>query len=139
MITAIALLIAHSVVARPLPSMPEPKPIVQAPKPALHGQFYSGKLTRYTLLAEGAAWSADMAYTCNNLSPHHGLRGHEDWLPANTCGQVLAITAGFHVAGEGLAYLLHRSGHHKLEQVPRWYLTFGNAAGAVYSSRKGWR
>jgi hypothetical protein len=30
-------------------------------------------------------------------------------LPVNTCAQVVGLTAGFHFAGEGLAYFLHRT------------------------------
>jgi len=121
-----------------------PRPQVQA-EPAeetaerrrkvFHQRFYSGRATRITLGLELGAWVADMAYTCRNLASRHGS---EDWLPTNTCAQTVALTAGFHAAGEGVAYLLHRLGHHKLEQIPRWYLTGGNVAGAAFTSANAW-
>jgi len=125
-----------------LPDMPEPQieavVEVKATRGA-HQRFYSGRTSRITLALEVAAWTADMAYTCRNLNDWHaGDHGHESWLPADNCGQTIALTAGFHAAGEGLAYLLHRLGHHKLEQIPRWYLTAGNIAGAAYSSANAW-
>ena len=118
-----------------LPEMPEPKVIKATPAvsregaPA-HERFYSGRATKITLGVELGAWAADMALTCRNLANS----GREWALPASTCGQAVALTAGFHATGEGVAYLLHRLGHHKLEQVPRWYLAFGNIYGTAYSS-----
>lgn len=64
-----------------------------------------------------------MGFTYSDLA--HG--GREVGLPVNTCSQVIGLTAGFHAAGEGLAYFFHRTKLHKLERFPRWYLIESSA------------
>jgi len=105
-----------------LPEMPNLKTEAFEQQKALQpraseNKFYS-KEAKITLGIEALTWGLDMGFTCHNLA--HG--GREVGLPAKTCAQVVGPTAGFHVAGEGLAYLLHRAKIHKLERFPRWYL-----------------
>ena len=123
-------ILVPSLVGKELPDAPAPK-VEAAPKRVtnLH-TFYGGRETRITIAVEVAAWGADMAATCRNF----GQGGKETVLPAYNCAQVIGWTAAFHAAGEGLAYLLHATGHHRLEQVPRWYLTGGNLYGAAYTA-----
>jgi hypothetical protein len=121
--------------ANELLSTPEPKPdavahyILNEQRKAEQPKFYS-KEAKITLAAEIISWGLDLGFTCNNLA--HG--GREVNLPANDCARIIGLTAGFHVAGEGLAYLLHRTGHHRLEQAPRWYLTANSFYGAAFSA-----
>ena len=63
------------------------------------------------------------------------IPGRENWLPVHTCGKILALEFAGHTAAQGTAYLLHRTGHHRLEHFPRLYLIAGNTTGFVYSFR----
>jgi hypothetical protein len=91
-------------------------------------KFYS-KEAKITLGIEVFTWGLDVGFTCNNLA--HG--GREVGLPVNTCAQVVGLTAGFHFAGEGLAYFLHRK-LHKLGRFPRWYLIESSSYCGTYSA-----
>jgi hypothetical protein len=117
-----------------LPDMPKPKTdAIEQYKaqnaPAAAHKFYS-KEAKITLGIEVLTWGLDMGFTCNNLA--HG--GREVGLPVTTCAQVVGLTAGFHFAGEGLAYVLHRTKLHKLERFPRWYLIESSSYCAAYSA-----
>ena len=125
---------AGTAVANELPDMPKPKTeaveLYKAPQPrAKEDKFYS-KEAKITLAIEALTWGLDVGFTCNNLA--HG--GHEVGLPVSTCAQVIGLTAGFHAAGEGLAYFLHRAKLHKLERFPRWYLIESSSYCAAYSA-----
>jgi len=121
--------------ANELPLMPEPKAdavahfIIREQRKAEQPKFYS-KEAKITLSLEVISWGLDLGITCNNLA----RGGREVNLPSNTCAGIIGMTAGFHFAGEGLAYLLHRTGHHRLEQAPRWYLTANSFYGAAFSA-----
>jgi hypothetical protein len=114
--------------------MPKPKTEAieqyeaQSASAATH-KFYS-KEAKITLGMEVFAWGLDIGFTSNNLA--HG--GREVGLPVNSCAQVVGLTAGFHFAGEGLAYFLHRTKLHKLERFPRWYLIESSSYCAAYSA-----
>jgi hypothetical protein len=58
---------------------------------------------------------------------------HEAYLPASTCGQVTALLTAELAGQELVAYALHRSGHHKLEKLVRFFTIEGNTQGIIYS------
>jgi hypothetical protein len=109
--------------ASALPDMPQPKPA-----DAVIHSYWSPAAKRIVGI-EFVAASADMAITCRNLS----LGGHEWSLPTQSCGETVAIQLGIFAAAQGTAYLLHRTGHHKLEHLPRLYMIGANTYGFVYS------
>lgn len=78
------------------------------------------------------AASADSAMTCKNLA--NG--GTESGLPTNHCPQVNLFLFGQVAGQEAIAYLFHRTGHHKLERLARFYTISQNTRGFVYSSRR---
>ena len=114
-----------------LPDMPAPKPV--EPKPVTHYHAFYDKQAKITLGIELGLNAADTAQTCNNLA--HG--GHEDNLPIKTCAGMVGIQLGIMASGEALSWFLHRTGHHKLERIPRWYVIYGNTYGLAYSKSHG--
>jgi hypothetical protein len=113
-----------------LPSVIEsPKPKIEAPLPAAAPRYWD-TIAKIELGAGVAAAAIDMRYTCPNLN----AGGREYTLPAKTCGEAVAITAGLYAGAEGIAYLLHRTGHHKLERLPVLYLIGANVHGASFSA-----
>ena len=110
--------------------MPEPKAeAVEVVKATPIHRFYD-RTAKIELVVEFAAMSVDSGLTCRNLAQPYG---HEDNLPIHTCSQMVLFQLGIDAAGEGLSYLLHKTGHRKLERLPRLYLIYGNVRGAAYS------
>ena len=104
---------------------PQPKPV------AVHR--YWDRTNKIEFAAGATLAAADMTQTCRNLA--HG--GHEDFLPTQNCGQAVAFTVGVYAAAEGVAYILHRTGHHKLEHVPVAYMAAASTRGIVFSKIHG--
>jgi hypothetical protein len=104
---------------------PRPKPV------AIHRYWDRANKIEFTAGMTLAA--ADMTQTCHNLA--HG--GHEEFLPTQNCGQAVAYTVGAYAAAEGVAYILHRTGHHKLERVPVGYMAAASARGIAFSKIHG--
>ena len=113
-----------------LPTKPEPV-IVLAVAPTstrtVH-QFWDRPQRIEAGIAFGlAAW--DSGKTCVNLA--NG--GHEFDLPTQKCSRVIEILLA-DVAAEGaLAWMLHKTGHHRLERLAWGYTTYQNAAGLHFS------
>ena len=95
-------------------------------------RFYDrpGKLL---LTAALTAAATDTAQTCRNLA----RGGREVFLPTQSCPQVNLFLFGEVLAQEGVAYLLHRHGRHKLERLIRLASITDNVSGLVYSRRHG--
>ena len=78
--------------------------------------------------------SFDMAQTCNFL--HHG---RPEGLLTQSCPGNVAITAGFDTVALGGAWLLHKTGHHKLARLPMLYMAGVSTYGVAKSkSMGGW-
>jgi hypothetical protein len=78
--------------------------------------------------------SFDMAQTCNFL--HHG---RPEGLLTQSCPGNVAITAGFDAVALGGAWLLHKTGHHKLARLPMLYMAGVSTYGVAKSkSMGGW-
>lgn len=74
---------------------------------------FDSKEAKITLGIEMLTWGLDTGFTRDNLA--HG--GREVGLPVHSCALVVGLTAGFHFAGEGLAYFPHRTKLHKLDGI----------------------
>lgn len=100
--------------------------------PVEHHRFYD-RFAKVELAGAGSIAAADSVITCRFLA-----RGQREMnLPTQSCAGMVGLQVGFYGAGEGLSFLLHRTGHHKLERLPRLYLAYGNASGIVFSARHG--
>ncbi len=121
--------------AESLPSTPAPK-IAPTPiairNPTTLGRFWDrpNKASAVVMVSLAAA---DMAQTCRNL----GRRGHEDFLPTQSCVGAVAITSAFEMGAIAGAWALHRRGHHKLERVPMLFMAGQSARAIAYSKSKG--
>ncbi len=85
------------------------------------------------VIIHAAIRTADVAQTCILL----GRGAREAWLPMKGCPGIAAYSFSMIPAQIGNAYLLHRSGHHKLE---RWapYLWSAPSAAGIAVSLKAW-
>jgi hypothetical protein len=111
-----------------------PQPRIESPQPkpvAIHR--YWDRANKIEFAAGASLAAADMTQTCRNLA----RGGHEEFLPTQNCGQAIAFTVGSYAAAEGVAYILHRTGHHKLERVPVAYMAAASARGIVFSKIHG--
>ena len=79
----------------------------------------------------GVAKIVDWAQSCQSLG--HGSR--EVWMFTNSCFGLVGIGIGGQGLQTGIAYGLHRRGHHKLERVLPYIVTLGNVVGIAYSYR----
>jgi hypothetical protein len=77
-----------------------------------------------------AILSADATITCQNLG-HNGF--HEEWLPANSCAGVSSWIAASFASQLTTSYLLHRSGHHRMERFAEILWPIGSAVGIGYT------
>jgi hypothetical protein len=94
--------------------------------------FYD-RFAKIELASAGTVAATDIAITCRFLA-----RGQREMnLPTQSCSGTVGLQIGFYAAGEGLSYLLHRTGRHKLERLPRLYLAYGNAYGIAFTARHG--
>jgi len=95
-------------------------------------RFYD-RFAKLELAAAGTLAATDSAITCRFLA-----RGEREMnLPTQSCAGMVGFQLAFYGAGEGLSFLLHRTGHHKLERLPRLYLGSGNAYGIAFTARHG--
>jgi len=100
--------------------------------PIRQHSFYD-RFAKLELAAAGSLAATDSVITCRFLA-----RGQREMnLPTQSCAGMVGLQLGFYVAGEGLSFLLHRTGHHKLERLPRLYLGSGNAYGIAFTARHG--
>lgn len=89
------------------------------------------------LFAAGIAGRAADTITTRQLMN----RGGREWiLPqrvADSDGLMTAYSAGAHAASWGLAYLAHRTGHHKIERILAWANFAGPAGFAINNHFQG--
>lgn len=99
--------------------------------PAPVHRFYD-KPAKIELTASLSLAAFDMGQTCHNLA----TGGREYWMTQSCAGDI-GIVLGVHAAQEGLAYLLHRTGHHHLERFTRLYTIQAHVRGILYSKQHG--
>lgn len=102
-----------------------------APAKPVHA-FYD-RPAKIELAVASIAVAFDTAQTCHNLA--NG--GREIWLPTQHCPQVTLLLLGQVAAQEGLAYVFHRTGHHKLERLIRLVTIEENTRAIIYSKQHG--
>jgi len=132
------LLLPLGAKTKELPDMPRPKittdaemiqPVESAPVKPEHRFWDKINKTEFSIGGVLAAW--DMSITCRNLGTPGGKESN---LPVHTCAGTVAFTLGEQAAAWGFAYLLHKTGHHKLERLPEAYLIGSNLDGAICST-----
>ncbi|MBZ5532581.1 MAG: hypothetical protein LAO20_14205 [Acidobacteriia bacterium] len=120
--------------AEDLPDAPQAKP-----QPVHAGNYFPehrflDKSNTFALGAMVSLRATDAVITCRVLKTG---RWEEGWLSTNSCRGVATFNAIFSALGAGGAYLLHRTGHHKLERIPMWISAGGSAAGiAQYAQQR---
>lgn len=142
MLPEIALLIAHAVIK------PAPLKMPPAERPTHH--FYD-RTAKIELGAAVALDAYDNAQTCRTLSvtgPKYIIsgnmfldigptKGHESGLPTQSCAGATALLTAQLAGQELVAYLLHRTNHHKIEKFVRFFSIEGNTQGIIQSALHG--
>ncbi len=120
-------------IANPAPALSPSVPSVEAPRiapadqPVQHKFFDRQQL--FALYAHTGMRVVDTIKTCRELSDG----GREDWIPTQSCGGIAAWQAGSVGLALGVGWLLHKTGHHRLERITPWVGTSASAAGWVKS------
>lgn len=102
-----------------------------APANSVH-RFYDHPAKIELAVATSAA-AFDIGQTCHNLA----TGGREVWLPTQHCPQITLVLLGSVAAQEGIAYMFHRTGHHKLERLIRLFTIEENTRAIIYSKQHG--
>ena len=114
-----------------LPDSPAPKinreAFVARPEPRFWDRPMKLEFTGMVVMG-----SFDMAQTCNFLQ-----HGRSERLLTQSCPGNVALTAGFDAAALGGAWLLHKTGHHKLARLPMLYMTGVSTYGVAKSKSLG--
>lgn len=118
-----AFLLSGPTFGNELPDMPTPKP--------QHSFF--DKWNKLEFASSGTLAAFDAGQTCHNLA----TGGHEDKLPVKSCGTMVAFTLAEQAGAWSLAWVLHKTGHHKLERIPALYLIGANSYAIAYSHKHG--
>jgi hypothetical protein len=100
----------------------------QSFEPSNHHQFLD-RTGVISLTGSAAVFTADAVTSCRNL--YGG--GHEAFLPTQTCAGISAWMASSFAAQTATAYMLHRSGHHRLERIAEFVWASGSVAGISYT------
>lgn len=115
-----------------LPKSRDMADYIAVKSPVTEHHFYD-RYAKIELAGAGSLAVADTVITCRFLA-----RGQREMnRQIQSCGGMVGFQFAIYGAGEGLSFLLHKTGHHKLERLPRLYLGFGNAQGIVFSARHG--
>jgi hypothetical protein len=77
----------------------------------------------------------DAVGTCRTLA----AGGVEYWLPTQHCGPASASIAGGLALDIGIAYIFHRTGHHKLERIMEIVGSADSLYGVAYTTTHGGR
>ena len=114
--------------AEALPEKPEP--IAERPHAVHKFLDLQGKIANSGNVAVA---TLDAVGTCRTLA----AGGHEDWLPAQNCAGTTLLILGGAAADISIAYLFHRTGHHKLERILEVVGTFDSIAGIAHTTTHG--
>jgi hypothetical protein len=117
----------------------EPKSGNLAVAAAITPHNFWDRKSKFETASMVAAGALDMGITCHFLTvPVVGPYGRvRETNLTQSCGADVALTAGFEGAALGLSYLLHKKGRHKLELLPRVFLTEESIRGIVQSAKFG--
>jgi hypothetical protein len=140
----LALALAGAAGANELPDMPKPKVEADAvvavkaaklvePKSLTNDHKFWDRTNKIEFAVGWTLFAFDAAQTCHNLA--NG--GHEDFNKSQSCAANVAIMAGWQAGMFGVARLLHKTHHHKLERIPEAYLIANSVRGIVYSKQHG--
>lgn len=77
----------------------------------------------------------DTVGTCRTLA----VGGHERWLPTQQCAPASLLIYGNFALDVSVAYILHRTGHRKLERITELVSTAGSVSGVAYTVTHGGR
>lgn len=113
----------------PIPKMPLPESVFSIsgyPKPVARGFWDS--TNKKELMGLAVVSGFDMGQTCHNLA----TGGREYWL-TQSCPKDVGIMLGFDAAAVGVAWILHKTGHHKLERLPMLGQSEEHVRGIVFS------
>lgn len=122
-ITLAVLILADVLMADDLPDAPIPK-AVETKVPPEH-KFYD-RTAKIELGINAVLFTVDSIESCN---PNH----RETFLPVQGCKNIVLFMAGEHALQEGAAFLLHKTGHHKLEKFARLGMTQAHAHAIIYN------
>jgi hypothetical protein len=118
--------------ANELPDSPAPKLEIvnRTPRPDTTPRFWDRtNKVEFGAMVGLAAW--DMGQTCDFLA--HGER--ELYL-TQSCPKNIAITAGIDAGATLTAWLLHKTGHHKLERLPMLYFAGNSLYGVIVTKTR---
>jgi hypothetical protein len=105
-----------------------------APKPKVH-KFYD-KPGKILLGSAAALAAADVGQSCHYMANGgYEMRTALNPWPAKNCGMLSVQLFGQVAIQEGVAYFLHRTGHHKLERVTRFFSMEENVYGIIYTRK----
>ena len=99
------------------------------PKPQTHPFFDRTNLIG--IAVHTAIRAADAAQTCAFM----GGSVREAWLPMKSCSAIAAYSMSMVPAQIATSYLLHRTGHHRLERLSPYLWAAPSAAGIAVSMR----
>ena len=111
------------------PDAPVPH-AVEAPKRESRPMWDKANKIELGVMVGAATW--DQAQTCHFLA--NGRR--EEWMTQN-CGKNVALTIGYIGVAVGAAWLLHKTGHRKLERIPMAYMAVNSFSGAIWTDKRG--
>jgi hypothetical protein len=102
------------------------------PPHKLEHRFYD-RPAKIELAAAVTLSAFDSAQSCYNVTH----KGHENFLPTQSCAGITTMLTAEVAGQEVLAYMFHRTHHHKLERMVRFISISANLDGIIYSKRKG--
>jgi len=109
----------------------KPEPIKTEATHVVH-RFLDTK-GRIAIAANLALTTLDVVGTCRTLA----AGGHEYWLPTQHCAPASAWMLGGFAFDVSLAYIFHRTGHHKLERIAEVLGPIDHVAGIIYTEGHG--
>jgi hypothetical protein len=112
------------------PSATATTPTATAVGSAMPAHRFLNRPAKFALAGSAALVTADAVLTCRHLA----AGGREVFLPTQSCAGVTAWLAGSFAAETGIAYLLHRTGHHRLERLAEIAAGVSSASGIGYTA-----
>lgn len=135
------LLLTLPAIAQELPNAPTPKPMTQTERVMESHRFFDNQ-NNIALSASFGIRVTDTIETCRLLRkrviatlPDGSMAVfpyfEEVNAPVKSCGGVAAWNGGMTFAAFGASWLLHKTGHHRLERIPNWINFAGSAEGFI--------
>jgi hypothetical protein len=133
---ALFLLLPVGICANELPE--SPRPTIQSSwpdkpaKPIWKEHRFWDRANKVEAWTMAGLAGFDAGQTCHNIS----TGGHEYWL-TQSCAKDLAVIGAINTGTLGVAWLLHRTGHHKLERLPMLWKSGDSLHAIVFSKMHG--